>query len=289
MTRRFFSKNSEQDKEWTVVGGKVPAPDTLDQAVEVSLADVIDSPFQPRLKPLTKGDVVDLMSAIAAAGQLSPIIASPAKEPGKLYVHSGHRRCAALRFLERTTVKAIVKPELSEQEARKIALLDNLGREDLTAYEQAVALRDFAAASDSSIERASQELGVNRRLAFRLKAILGASEELQALFRSTDIAAKPADLLAKIEAKNPRKVKRLLQKYTDGKITSVDLERENRSKKSARAPAAQRPVELRIDEQTVSLKIKIVKTACGDEERLLVHNALQELIREVGIPKVVAG
>ena len=71
-----------------------PAPNG--EPHQLPLEDVLDSPFQPRKRPLGKKDVAELMGSLAAAGQVTPIVASPVPDqPGKYFVHSGHRRCAA--------------------------------------------------------------------------------------------------------------------------------------------------------------------------------------------------
>ena len=107
-------------------------------------------------------------------------------------MHSGHRRCAALRFLGAQTVKAIVHTEMDERAARKLAIADNLGRDDLTAFEQAKALGDYCDAFGMTLETACEELGIKRCTAFRLRGILSAPEPLQFAIREQRISAKAA-------------------------------------------------------------------------------------------------
>ena len=80
---------------------------TPGEVAELPLTAVLPSPFQPRQRPLTKKDVVELMAAIHAAGQLTPIIVSAAAEKGKYVVHSvqsnrflsgAYNRVAPVRF-----------------------------------------------------------------------------------------------------------------------------------------------------------------------------------------------
>jgi ParB/RepB/Spo0J family partition protein len=99
---------------------------------------------------------------------------------GKFYVHSGHRRCEALRHLRTPTVPAVVRRDLDERGMRRLALADNLGREDLTVCEQAKALKDFCDAYELGVQAAGEELGVNRSIAFRLNTIARSSDRLLA-------------------------------------------------------------------------------------------------------------
>ena len=86
--------------------------------VTLPLEAIKPSPYQPRLRPLGRKDLVELMAAIASAGQLTPIIVSPTEEANSYYVHSGHRRVAALGFLGINRVKAEIRADLTESEAR---------------------------------------------------------------------------------------------------------------------------------------------------------------------------
>ena len=83
------------------------------------------------------------------------------------------------------------------------AIADNLGREDLSAYEQALALREYASAFGLALEAAGAELGIERRSAYRLKAVLEASPGLQEAIKTSAVPAKPAAILAKIEQRTP--------------------------------------------------------------------------------------
>lgn len=222
----------------------VGAPQSVGTAevVSVELDRVIDSPYQPRQRQLIKKDVEDLMRSIAAAGQTSPVILSPAagENEGKLYVHSGHRRCAALRFLGVTTVRAIIYRDLDERAAEKLAVADNLGREDLTAYEQAVALKRYCETYGLTLEAGGAELGITRRNAFRLSAIAASSSSMLEAIRDLGIPVRAAELLSKIDGRIPRKALRLAHRYAAGAVTLVQLEHE-----AQKASAEERPGSVR--------------------------------------------
>src|SRR5690349_20693904 len=89
---------------------QLPPPPVADVVVcDLPLVAIMESPYQPRQRPIARKDVEELMKLISTGGQHDPIIVTPASDehPGMYYVHSGHRRCAALRFLSATTVKAV--------------------------------------------------------------------------------------------------------------------------------------------------------------------------------------
>ncbi len=276
-------------------GAALPAPPpTPDCDVrDIPLATVVDSPFQPRQRALTKRDVDELMRSLSASGQTSPIIVAPGQGEldGRFVVHAGHRRCAALRFLGATTVKAIVRADLDERAARKLTLVDNLGRADLSAFEQATALKAYAEAYSLSVEASGAELGLTRSDAYRLKCLLGASERLLELFREHGISARPAELLAKLEGKNARRAIAAAKRFVDGGMTVKALEEEYRrgDARGARAVAARRDVELTMDRRALSLKLRITSASRSDGQTQRVVEALRQVLAYLGVPQVEAG
>jgi ParB family chromosome partitioning protein len=260
-------------------------------AVQLQLDDVIDSPYQPRLRPIARKDVEDLMRSIAAAGQVSPIVVSPAEgeHQGKYYVHSGHRRCAALRGLGAKKVVAFVR-DLKEREARKLALADNIGREDLSAFEQATALKSYCEMYGLSNKDGALDLGIKLRTAERLRSIAECSSEpLMNILRESNVSTKAADLLVKIEKRVPKKGVRLAKKWIEQKLTQKDLEAELR--KSGNAPArvpVKRDVVLRADDKVVELKVYVIRETRSDVQDERIRGALCELMWHLEIPHLDA-
>lgn len=274
-----------------------PPPKTAPTAVTTLPLDAIEpSPYQPRLRPIKKVDVEELMASLAAAGQTTPVIVtaidSEGDDPDRYHVHAGHRRCAALRFLGRDTVEAIIREGMTEREIRTLVLSSNLGRTDLSAYEQAVALRDYADAYDLTIEKVAKDLGLTRKTAFRLNAILSASETLQVVFKETGIAAKPADLLTKIEKKDKRRAKRLAEKYVAGAIKSKDLEQALRakpgSKVSTETGAANSDVLLKVTPTAFTLRIRLARFGLTAGDKMRTVEAMARLLGHLDISRMDA-
>ena len=256
-------------------------------AVHLQLKDVIDSPYQPRLRPLIRKEVEDLMRSIAAAGQVSPIVVSPAdgEQQGKYYVHSGHRRCAALRHLGAKKVLAVVRSDLDERSARRLALADNIGREDLSAFEQATALRSYCELYKLTLKDGAVDLGIKLRTAERLRSIAECtSEALVDILKESNVAAGAADLLVKIEKKTPKRGVRLAKKWIAQKLTHKDLEAElQKSNESQPRAVAKRDVVLRADSRTVEFRLHVIHEARSDAQDERIRGALSEVMRHLGI------
>jgi ParB family chromosome partitioning protein len=100
-------------------------------------------PFQPR-REIHQQPLEDLAASLKANGVIEPIIvrALPAGTAGtaRYQIVAGERRWRAARLAGLTDIPTIVR-QITDQQAVAIALIENIQREDLTAAEEARALR----------------------------------------------------------------------------------------------------------------------------------------------------
>ncbi|UCD84858.1 MAG: ParB N-terminal domain-containing protein [Deltaproteobacteria bacterium] len=89
-----------------------------------------DDTFQIREPVRLEG----LTGSIEAAGQQNPVILRR-KSDEKWQILTGFRRIRALRDLKKEVIKACLFDELSDEEAVKLGILDNLYREELSKEE----------------------------------------------------------------------------------------------------------------------------------------------------------
>ncbi len=269
-----------------------PEPPQSDEVIEhLTLDLILASPYQPRRKEPTKKDVEELASNIAANGQTTPIIVTRADgdQAGSYYVHSGHRRCAALKVLGWKSVKAIVRTDLDERHARRLALMDNLGREDLGAYEQAMGFKDYCEACGLDVAAAAQELGLTRRHAGRLSAITKASPEMLEFLREHGLTPRVAEPLVKLDQRDARKALRLARRYVSGQVSFSAVEAEVAcAVPSARAPVAKKDVELNIGPREVRLALRVPRGTLSGGQRERVSDAFARCLGVIGIEEVRA-
>jgi ParB/RepB/Spo0J family partition protein len=125
---------------------------------EVPVADVFcDNDFNCR-GYIIPADVLDLVRDIQIRGQEQPIVIQPwNKQPGKKWrIVAGHRRYTAFVVMKRETIRAFVRDNLSELQARIINLTENLKRKDLNLLQISNAIRPFVAAGWTQEEIAKQ-------------------------------------------------------------------------------------------------------------------------------------
>lgn len=109
------------------------------QVVDIPISSLEDNPYQPRIN-IDDEKLQELMNSIAKDGLQSPIkvtkyggILSP-----KNTIVFGHRRAEACRRLGHETIKAFYDTDVSKSEMRRLALIENIQRDDLGVLELAV-------------------------------------------------------------------------------------------------------------------------------------------------------
>ncbi len=90
---------------------------------------------------ITTESILSLAQSIDIYGQQTPIAVSPTENKYYSYrLLSGHRRFRAMEYLGRETIEGIIREVASEQEALLLNLSENIDRESLSPYEEALAL-----------------------------------------------------------------------------------------------------------------------------------------------------
>lgn len=103
--------------------------------VEIPASEIYPNPAQPR-KTFDEQSIAELASSIKAHGLLSPIVVR--KMNTKYEIIAGERRFQACKTAGIEKIPAMVK-DISDADAFKISLVENLQREDLNPMEEAEA------------------------------------------------------------------------------------------------------------------------------------------------------
>lgn len=202
----------------------------------ILVANISPNPWQPR-RVFDEAEIQKLAGSIAEIGLIQPVIvrsvsntdtASDALEsvPNmdtsnfvSANVHNmdtqyqlvaGERRWRAHRTLGKLDIKAVVV-QVSDEEMAAIALAENFDREDLTAYEIALAIRNAESAFPNRKNLASA-LGINRTDLYRFLAFFQLPD-----FIINDLDTHP-DLLGRHAAED---VAGSIKKHGDRAIESL--------------------------------------------------------------------
>jgi len=187
--------------------------------LQVPLEDLVPGQYQPRNK-MHKDTLEELSKSIKAQGVLQPILAR--KKASKGYeIVVGERRWRAAQLAGLKTIPTIVK-ELNNDEAAKIALIENLQREDLNAMDQARGLQRLQIEFNLSQQDLASSVGKSRPTITNLIRLTKLSSVAQELLESGRIEMGHARALLTIE-ENLQKV--LAEEIASKQLSVREVER----------------------------------------------------------------
>ncbi|WP_238446416.1 ParB/RepB/Spo0J family partition protein [Desulforamulus ruminis] len=177
--------------------------------LELPIDSITPNPDQPR-KKFNLVQIMELAESIKEHGILQPIGVRKV-ETGHQIVY-GERRWRAAAVAGMETVPIVIVPE--DADIRTIAMIENLHRQDLSAIEKAMAIKEMMQAEKLSMEAVGQKLGLGKTRVHQLLNILKLPEELLAEFCRANMNETHARGLLALK-KFPDAQKELFQKIID--------------------------------------------------------------------------
>lgn len=141
---------------------------------------------QPRA---TLGDLTDLMASIHKHGVLEPLLVRRRDSNGGYQLVSGERRFHAAMQVGLTEVPCI-ELTVNDQQALEIALVENLQRRDLSAFEEAEGFHTLIAKYGYTHDQVADAVGRSRVTVTETLKLLELPEQVRRACRHADIAAK---------------------------------------------------------------------------------------------------
>ncbi|HHB93907.1 MAG TPA: ParB/RepB/Spo0J family partition protein [Campylobacterales bacterium] len=138
--------------------------------IYIKLDKIEDNPYQPR-KEYNEELLNELAQSIKINGLLQPIIVSPhLDKPNFFIIVYGHRRIRAVKINKEQKIKAIVR-HISQSDIQIQALIENIQREDLSIFEEALA---YKALQDTglTITQMSKNIGKSRTVVSKTLSVL---------------------------------------------------------------------------------------------------------------------
>ena len=164
--------------------------------------DIIDpNPNQPRQ---VMGDLSELMASIAEKGIIEPLVLR--KRGDRYQIVAGERRYQAAVQVGLRELPGVIR-EGDDNEVLEVALVENLQRKDLTAFEEAEAMAALAQRCAYTHEMLAKKLGKSRVAVTESLALQAMPDEIKNLCRLADITSKSL-LLQIVRQGDPRKWRR---------------------------------------------------------------------------------
>ena len=129
---------------------------------------------QPR-KKFDQETLEELAESIKMYGVIQPIVVS--RQDGYYSIVAGERRWRASKIAGLTEIPAIIRED-DERKNKEIALIENIQREDLNAYDKAVGIKSLMVDYDLTQEQTAKILGRSRSSIANAVRILNLPQEI---------------------------------------------------------------------------------------------------------------
>lgn len=201
------------------------------QIMEVSLDQIVPSPFQPR-KRFNDEHLEELAQSIKEHGLIQPLVVRPVN--GKFELIAGERRWRACTKLKLEKVPIVTK-EADDGDVLEMALIENLQREDLDPIEEAEAYSRLAIEFGLTQDEISKRVSKGRATVANSMRLLDLDRDVQLLVSQKHISAGHAKALLAIKNRpeqkmladvivrkklNVRDTEALVQEHTQGKSST---------------------------------------------------------------------
>ena len=233
--------------------------------------DQIDAnPNQPRQ---VMGDLSELMASIAEKGIIEPLIV---RQRGRRFqIIAGERRYQAAVQVGLREIPIVIR-DSDDNEVIEIALVENIQRKDLTAFEEAEALHSLSTRCNYTHEDMARRLGRSRTAITESLSLNNMPDEVKNLCRLADIHSKSL-LLQIVRQGDHQKMVALIEKIArDGGSTREEVRKETAKPKAGRPKAF--VFSYKAPSKAFKLQLRFTKPRVEREE---VISALEAIIQEL--------
>jgi len=252
-----MAKNKFLNRQRSDTSSNTPTTNSYIQVVEIPISSLEDNPFQPRLN-IDESKLQELMNSISKDGLQSPIKVT------KLYgtasqintIVFGHRRVEAHKRLGLETIKAFYDTNISKSELRRLALIENIQRDDLGVLELAISFDN--AINDgtfSSQKELAEKLGFSYAKVSAVLSILNLDKKIIKDLEENRIVKDVTALALLNQLKDKKQQFSLYLKFKEGQISRKELQDIIKSSnENINKPALQ--YELNLNKSKFSLSFK---------------------------------
>ena len=153
------------------------------QEMDIYLIDTNED--QPR-KTFDKEKLEELAESLKLHGVVQPIVV---RKMGERYsIIAGERRYRAARMAGLSTVPVVVR-DMDEMQAREVALIENIQRENLNPIEEAAAIKSLMDLHDLTQEEVSRRISKSRPAVSNTIRLLSLPDEVQDMVKQGQLQA----------------------------------------------------------------------------------------------------
>lgn len=237
----------------------------------IPIEDLQPNPRQPRQD---LGDLSELKASIREKGVLEPILVRAIG--GRYEIIAGERRYRAALDVGLAEVPCVIR-DTSDAEMMELALVENLQRKDLSAFEEADGLKVLAETYGYTHELMAEKLGKSRTSITETLSLTAMPDEVRRVCRLADIHSKSL-LLQVVRQVDSARMIALVERLQKEGPTRSEARRIAKEAKPARGRPKSFVFRFQPREKTFSLALQFRKTQVPKEE---IIQALQSILDDL--------
>ena len=239
----------------------------------IAIDNVRPNPDQPR-KVL--GDLRELTESVRSKGVLEPLLVKYNTREAVYYIISGERRYHAARAAGLTEVPCIEKT-VDDAETLEIALIENLQRKDLTAFEEAEGLYRLGEQFDYTHDDIARKISRARSSVTETLSLRSIPDNLRKLCLDKGIVSKSM-LLQIARQPTEKKMREVAERIAASGLTRDEARRERREESSTGPRPQPFIFNFQPDSKSFRLRIQFRKSSVSRDELI---STLRSILAEL--------
>lgn len=238
----------------------------------IPIEDLQPNPRQPRQD---LGDLFELKASIKEKGILEPILVRAVG--GRYEIIAGERRYRAALDVGLPEVPCVIR-DTTDAEMMELALVENLQRKDLSAFEEADGLGMLAEKYGYTHEMMAEKLGKSRTSITETLSLTAMPEDVRQVCRLADIHSKSL-LLQVVRQSDSAKMIGLVERLQKEGSTRSEARRIAKEAKPGRGRPKNFVFRFRPREKSFSLALQFRKASVPKDEIIRTLEAILENLR----------
>ena len=242
----------------------------------ISIEQLDPNPEQPRVEI---GDLTELTTSVKEKGVLEPLLVKPSAQKGRWMIIAGERRWRAARAAGLREVPCI-EMDVDEAAVAEIALIENMQRKDLTAWEEADGLAALCHRYGYTHEEVSKKVGKSRSTVTEAITLAAIPEGIREECRRADINVKSM-LLQVVRQPDTQTMLEMIKILANKEFTRDEARAIMRGRKSGEGGVeAVKPFTFKYQLPTPNVKVE-VKFQKAEVDKAEIIEALKAVLSEL--------
>lgn len=223
------------------------------------------------------GNIEELAASIREKGVLEPILVRSIGT-NRYQIISGERRYRAASLAGLDEIPAI-ELDVDDKETLEIALIENIQRKDLTAFEEAEAFQVLQQKFGYTHEKISQVIGKSRTTITETLLINEIPDRIRAMCREAGISNKSI-LVQVARANSEEAMEQVVRGYATGEMSRDDLRRQTASKPEPKKAGRPKNYTLELKDKSLPFRLNLSFNKPNVEKQEVIE-AVRELLRRL--------